>query len=104
MENFFPNQRWTSEGEPELGIGIVMEAPFGRVKILFPASGEVRMYSAETAPLRRVTFKVGDTILDMDQREMVIERVKEENGLFIYYGQGNIISESELGDVTVNTA
>ena len=101
MENFFPNQRWTSEGEPELGIGIVMEAPFGRVKIFFPVSGEIRMYSAESAPLRRVTFKPGDTIFDMEQRELVIEKVREENGLFMYYGQGKVISEADLGDVTV---
>ena len=33
MQNFSLDQRWTSEGEPELGIGIVIETTKNIVKI-----------------------------------------------------------------------
>ena len=64
MGNFLPNQRWTSEGEPELGVGIVTEISKNRVQIQFSASGDIRQYSTENAPLRRVIFKAGDTVVD----------------------------------------
>ena len=101
MENFFPNQRWTSEGEPELGVGIVTETSKGRVKIHFPVSGETRMYAMEDAPLRRVLFKAGDTITDTNKRPLLVERVERENNLFIYIGKDREFSEAELGDVSV---
>ena len=104
MGSFFPNQRWTSEGEPELGVGIVTEIGNGRVKIHFPISGETRQYAVENAPLRRVLFKPGDTIVDMDERPMLVERVKEVGNLFFYFGQGRKLSEAELGDVSAKNS
>jgi ATP-dependent helicase HepA len=101
MEIFFPNQRWTSDGEPELGVGIVTETSKGRVKIHFPHSGETRLYAMENAPVRRVVFKPGDTVMDTEKRPMVIERIEPDGNLFIYYGQGRTLSEANLGDVSV---
>lgn len=101
MTQFTPNQRYTSEGEPELGIGIVTETGGGRVKIHFPTAGETRLYAEDNAPLRRVLFKVGDTIVDTQQQPMLIERVQEQNGLIWYIGADRVIPEAELGDVTV---
>ncbi|WOK05470.1 RNA polymerase-associated protein RapA [Imperialibacter roseus] len=101
MENFFPNQRWTSAGEPELGVGIVTETSKGRVKLHFPIADEVRQYTVENAPLRRVVFKPGDAIADKDKRPLVVERVEADGHLFIYIGQGRQLSEADLGDVSV---
>jgi len=101
MENFFPNQRWTSEGEPELGVGIVTETSKGRVKMHFPITGETRLYAIENAPLRRVLFKTGDTIVDTSKRPLLIDRIELDGELFIYYGQGVALSEADLGDVSV---
>jgi ATP-dependent helicase HepA len=101
LENFFPDQRWTSAGEPELGVGIVTEASKGRVKLHFPAADEVRQYTVENAPLRRVVFKPGDAITDKDKRPLVVERVEADEHLFIYIGQGRQLSEADLGDVSV---
>jgi len=101
MGIFFPEQRWTSEGEPELGVGIVTEVTKGRVKLHFPISGESRLYSMENAPIRRVVFKPGDTVMDSIKRPLLIERVQYEGNLYIYYGQGRVLSESDLGDVSV---
>ncbi|MFK7969863.1 MAG: SNF2-related protein [Bacteroidia bacterium] len=101
MSTFFPNQRWTSEGEPELGVGIVTEANFGRVNIYFPSSEETRLYAEATNPLRRVLFKPGDTIVDTQKRPMVVERVQDNGELILYIGSGRTMSEADLGDVTV---
>jgi ATP-dependent helicase HepA len=102
MEVFFPDQRWTSEGEPELGVGIVKEVSNARVQIHFPISGESRMYAIENAPLRRVRFKPGETIVDSQKRPLQIESVEEDGPLITYVGQERVLSEAELGDVSVN--
>jgi len=102
MHSFFPNQRYTSEGEPELGLGILQEISKGRVKIYFPISDETRIYATDNAPLRRVIFKVGDTIVDKQNRPLQIERVDFRNELYVYVGKVRRISESDLGDVTVS--
>ena len=34
-----PGQRWVSDTEPELGLGIVLKSEFGRAEIFFPAAG-----------------------------------------------------------------
>lgn len=102
MDVFYPNQRYTSKGEPELGIGILTETSNRLVKIYFPLSNEDRIYAIESAPLRRVIFKPGDTVVDLNKQSMLIERVEMENGLYIYYGKDIKISEAELGDVTAN--
>ncbi len=101
MENFFPDQRWTSEGEPELGVGIVTEIGKGRVKIHFPLSAETRLYAEQDAPLRRVIFKPGDTVVDTDKVPLLIEKVQTDGNLYTYAGQGRTLSEANLGDVSV---
>lgn len=102
MDNFYPNQRYTSKGEPELGIGILTETNNRQVKIYFPLSNEFRMYALESAPLRRVVFKPGDTIVGINKETILIERVALESGLYMYYGKDKKISEADLGDVTAN--
>ena len=51
-----PGQRWVSDAEPELGLGVVMSAGSGRVSILFPAADDRREYALDSAPVRRVAF------------------------------------------------
>lgn len=101
MGSFFPNQRYSSQGEPELGVGIVTETGKGRVKIHFPISNETRLYAIASAPLRRVVFKVGDTIVDNDNQQLKVKRVEQEGELFMYFGKDRKFSEAELGDVSV---
>lgn len=59
------------------------------------------MYAEDNAPLRRVLFKEGDTIVDSDQRPMKVEQIQENAGFMIYFGAEGVISEADLGDVTV---
>lgn len=101
MNSFFPDQLWTSEAEPELGAGIVVETSKGRVRIEFPAAEETRLYASESAPLRRVQFKPGDTVVDKNGQSMEVERVLENGDFFIYFGKEGILSEAELGNVEV---
>jgi ATP-dependent helicase HepA len=98
---FFPNQRYTSEGEPELGVGIVRETSKGRVLMHFPIADETRLYAIEAAPLRRISFKPGDTIFDSKNKNLRIERIEQENHLFIYHGNESTLSEKDLGNVSV---
>ena len=57
-----PGQRWVSDTEPELGLGIILKAEYGRVEVFFPAATEQRQYALKSAPLRRVRFHEGDRI------------------------------------------
>jgi len=101
MEDFFPDQRYTSKGEPELGIGIVTETGNRKVQLYFPVSNEKRMYAMESAPLRRVVFKSGDTLLDTKGLSMLVQQVKTEGVLYMYYGKDRKLSEAALGNMSV---
>jgi len=101
MEDFYPDQRWVSEGEPELGVGIVVETIKNRVKFHFPDAGETRQYALANAPLRRVVFKPGDTVVDTNKRPFVIDRVQDNGELIVYIGSQGTLSEADLGDVSV---
>jgi len=101
MEDFFPNQRYTSKGEPELGVGILTETSNRKVRIYFPQSNEKRLYAVESAPLHRVVFKPGDIILDKKSQPLLVQQVELEGELYMYYGKDRKLSESELGDVSV---
>ena len=82
-EDILPGQRWVSDAEPELGLGVVMNAGGGRVSILFPAADDRREYALETAPVRRVAFEVGDNLKTHDGQSGAVEDVKEEGGFYI---------------------
>lgn len=102
MNNFIPNQRYTSLGEPELGIGIVTEVSKGKVAIYFPMADENRLYATESAPLQRTVFKTGDTLSDKNGLSIVVEEVKFIDGLYVYFGAGRRVPESELGAGTAS--
>ena len=100
MGDFFPKQRYTSKGEPELGVGIVTNTSKGKVEIYFPISDTTRLYAAESAPLQRVIFKPGDRISDVHGRTLVVQKVEQDEDLYRYFGAEGSISEADLGDVS----
>lgn len=100
MDDFFPGQRHTSKGEPELGVGIVKEISKGRVQVFFPLAKETRLYASESEALQRVVFKAGDTITDTDGSPLLITQVQLEGSLYTYYGAEGKLSEADLGDVS----
>jgi ATP-dependent helicase HepA len=97
-EEIMPGQRWVSDAEPELGLGVVMSAGSGRVSILFPAADDRREYALETAPVRRVAFEVGDNLKTHDGISGTIESVEEDGGFLHYQVKGEWIPEVALAD------
>ena len=83
MKNFVIGQRWISEMEPELGLGKLMQVENRKVKILFSASECERLYAIESAPLKRVRFKVGDEVRNNNDESFTVITVKEKDGLKI---------------------
>jgi ATP-dependent helicase HepA len=98
MQNPVPGQRWVSDSEPELGLGIILRVAAGRVEIMFPAANEHRQYALSTAPLRRVIFKEADHIKLHSGADFVVDRVEERAGLLVYFAGSREIPEAELSD------
>ncbi len=91
-------QRWVSDSEPELGLGIITGSGDGRVDILYRATGEKRCYATETAPLRRVEFSPGDRIKERSGDEKIIVAVHEKAGLLTYVTESGNTCETDLCD------
>ena len=83
---FTLGQRWISDTESELGLGTVVAIDTRMVTLLFPATGENRLYARNDSPVTRVMFNPGDTVTSHDGWQLKIEDVKEENGLLAYIG------------------
>ena len=96
--NFLPGQRWVSESEPELGLGAVLRVTERTVTLRFGASDETREYARDNAPLRRVRFRVGDTIKSRADAELAVQSIGERGGLMFYQGGGHELCETELSD------
>lgn len=83
---FALGQRWISDTETDLGLGTVVALEGRMVTLLFPASGENRIYAKDDAPVTRVQFHVGDTITSHEEWQLEIDAVDEQGGLLVYHG------------------
>ncbi len=100
---FLPGQRWTSNTEPELGLGTLLAIEGRTVRIIFLATGDIRNYAIDNMPLSRVRFEPGDQVESHEGWFLNIERVTEESGLLIYQGKrddgsNSILAEGELSN------
>lgn len=93
-----PGQRWVSDTEPELGLGMILKAEFNRVEVFFPAATEHRQYALKSAPLRRVRFADGDKIKTHDGTDLVVTTVEDRAGLLVYKTESREVAEAELSD------
>jgi len=57
MQEFAVGQRWLSDTESELGLGVLVDVDERTISILFPKSDETRVYSRATAPLSRIILQ-----------------------------------------------
>jgi ATP-dependent helicase HepA len=96
-------QRWVSQTEPKLGLGIITEFANRRVTISFPAAGEIRTYAIEQAPISRVTYKEGDSISNHEDEQFTVIGVDQTEDLIRYLAKASdeskavkTISEVEL--------
>lgn len=100
---FAPGQRWLSETQAELGLGLIIGTDFSTVQVHYPAAQQTLTYASRNAPLRRVFFEVGDTIITTEGVKMTVHEVKTEEKRFIYIGpKGEEIQEAQLSDSMSN--
>ena len=103
MWDFVPGQRWLSETQPELGLGVVVGLEGRCVRISFPAAEETRLYVMREAPLSRVELGPGERIRDRRGCESRVTAARLERGLIIYdcqdsEGRCHELPEAELDD------
>ncbi|AWI51798.1 RNA polymerase-associated protein RapA [Actinobacillus porcitonsillarum] len=84
---FVVGQRWISESENNLGLGIVSAVDNRAITIQFPAAEEERIYAIAVAPLTRVQFQVGDVINASEGWQMEVSQVIENQGVILYLGK-----------------
>lgn len=95
MTSFVPGQRWFSTAEPELGLGTVLRLAGRSVQIVFTASGVVRQYALESAPMARAEFRVGDRVRAHGE-ELEVTAIENDAGLLSYVCGTRRIAEGEL--------
>ncbi|MDU4092730.1 MAG: RNA polymerase-associated protein RapA [Pantoea sp.] len=83
---FTLGQRWISDTESELGLGTVVALDTRMVTLLFPATGENRLYARNDSPITRVIFNPGDTITSHESWQLEVAEVRNDNGLVTYIG------------------
>ena len=93
---FHAGQRWVSETEPELGLGLVLRVGARTVTVGFGATGERREYALEGGPLVRARFHAGERLATLDGLTLTVEAVAERQGLLFYEGAGQQVCETAL--------
>lgn len=93
---FHVGQRWFSEGEPELGLGIVAKLEDRTVIIHYPLGDENRIYNAKSCPLKRFTLAADDELFAIDEQTYQVTAVQEQNGILFYLCGEQIIPEMDL--------
>lgn len=83
---FVIGQRWISESEADLGLGIVLDVANRRLTLSFPAAGERRTYAMDNAPVSRVKYEVGEKVRHQDGTRIEITRIVEQAGCLMYVG------------------
>ncbi len=102
MNDFIPGQRWVSNTESELGLGLILAVEFNRVSVLYLAAGEKRVYAKDNAPLTRVLFTIGDEIESTEQIKLIVEEVFEKDGLITYLGKDDGGESHRLDEMDLN--
>jgi len=85
--SFHVGQRFISNSESNLGLGVVMAADARSVKILFPAVEDERTYAKSNAHVTRLVLSQGEKVKHIDGWEMIIDDVIEQDMLLTYRGK-----------------
>ena len=96
MTEFAVGQRWLSENETELGLGLIQSVDHRLVSVFFPATDDQRTYAKNNAPLARMSYRAGDLIETLHGESLIVERLESLNEIIIYMarevsGDGEII-------------
>ena len=93
MHQFAIGQRWLSDTETELGLGVLIDVDERSVSILFPKSDETRVYARNNAPLSRIVFNIKDELQDQEGIKWLVESFEDRHGVVRY----NVIRTLEDG-------
>ena len=85
LHTFALGQRWLSETEPELGLGIVADVDHRTVTLAFRSCDQQRRYARQQAPLNRIVFSAGDTITTLHGDELIVIEVFTLDDTVIYH-------------------
>lgn len=108
MHEFAPGQRWVSDNDAALGLGIIQSVEFRTIQMEFPAVDETRTYAKNNSPLTRVKFDIGDSIKNIDGWCLSITKIEHVSGTVRYHGirdsgETTTMHECELSDeITFN--
>ena len=94
MQQFAIGQRWLSDTETELGLGVLIDVDERSVSILFPKSDETRVYARNNAPLSRIVFNVKDEIQDQEGNKWQVESLEDRHGVVRY----QVVRQLENGE------
>jgi len=95
-------QRWVSQTEPKLGLGMISEIEGRRISITFPAAEDVRTYATDLAPISRVIYKQGDQVSDHEDQSYVIEHVEIVDELAFYEVKAEGQPVKRISEVELN--
>jgi ATP-dependent helicase HepA len=93
---FTLGQRWISDTESELGLGTVVAIDTRMVTLLFPATGENRLYARNDSPITRVIFNLGDIVTSHEGWQLTILSIDETEGLITYIGTRTDTQEENI--------
>ena len=93
MHQFAIGQRWLSDTETELGLGVLIDVDERSVSILFPKSDETRVYARNNAPLSRIVFNIKDELQDQEGTKWLVESFEDRHGVVRY----NVVRTLEDG-------
>ncbi|OFA32650.1 RNA polymerase-binding ATPase [Glaciecola punicea] len=93
IQSFHIGQRFISNSEAVLGLGVVMSTDIRAVRIFFPAVGEERTYAKSNAHVTRLVLGVGEKVKHIDGFEITINEVIEQDHLLTYIGLRGDTSE-----------
>ena len=102
--SFAIGQRWISETENNLGLGMITALDFRSITLHFPATDETRIYAVAQAPLTRIELNKGEQLHHQAGWQGEVLDVQEMNGLLFYLvkneqGEDIIINEKELSPI-----
>ena len=102
--SFAIGQRWISETENSLGLGMITALDFRSVTLHFPATDETRIYAVAQPPLTRIALNKGEQLHHQAGWQGEVLDVQEMNGLLFYLvknaqGEDVIVNEKELSPI-----
>ena len=83
---FSVGQRWVSNTESELGLGLVESNDRRQITVYFPAVDEQRIYAADNAPLSRVEYSIGEQVRTAEDVLLTIETRALSGHCLVYTG------------------